>query len=426
MLKKIRVFLGKSNNIGRSTYFWNSMTGVVSAAQSPLILMAITRTNGLKDAGIFSIAYAVASLMLFIGQYGLRRYQSSDVLEQHAFGDYLGIRVITCIVMLLGSVGFCLYGMFINDYTIEKFLIVLCVCLLKLIQAFADVVHGRLQQCGRLDIAGKCSAMRILIETGIYIGCLILLRDLLIATVISILISIVILCISTLNTALDYCTFKPRFKSGQIKELLIAGFPLFCSYFLSMYISNAPKYAIDSYLSNELQAYYNFIFMPAFAVGVLANFIFNPILTTYAKIWVDKQFTTFNKLVVRQILVVAGITVVGLVVAYTIGIPVLSFIFGADLSSYRQELCVIMIGGGMLAYVTFFSTVLTIIRRQNLLLFGYVIISICAKLFSKFFVVNYGIIGAATLYTALMGVLAITFSITMVVKIKAGSAQKQV
>ena len=37
---------------------------------------------------------------------------------------------------------------------------------------------------------------------------------------------------------------------------------LFGSTFLIMYIGNAPKYAIDSVLSNQDQASFNYVFMP--------------------------------------------------------------------------------------------------------------------------------------------------------------------
>ena len=59
-------------------YIWNSVNAILNAAQSPLILMVLTRTNGLNDSGVFSIAYAVATLLMFVGQYGLRRFQSSS------------------------------------------------------------------------------------------------------------------------------------------------------------------------------------------------------------------------------------------------------------------------------------------------------------------------------------------------------------
>ena len=149
-------------------------------------------------------------------------------------------------------------------------------------------------------------------------------------------------------------------------------------------------------MSDQVQAYYNFIFMPAFAIQLLANFIFNPILTSYARIWTERRFKKFRKVILRQILVVAGVTLVGLAIAATIGIPILSFLFGVDLSCYRRELCIVMLGGGMLAYVTFFTTVITIIRHQNLLLVGYAAIAAAAffcpdRLFS-----HYGMLGAAS------------------------------
>ena len=222
----------------------------------------------------------------------------------------------------------------------------------------------------------------------------------------------------SVNVATNYCSLRPRFQRQQMKSLALVGLPLFLSYFLSMYVGNAPKYAIDAYLSDEIQAYYNFIFMPAFAVQLLANFIFNPILTTYAHMWAERKFKTFRKAILRQLVVVAGITAAGLAVAATIGIPILSIIFGVDLGAFKGELCVVMIGGGMLAYVTFFTTVITIICHQNLLLIGYGAVAIAAKLFAKPLVLQFQMMGAASLYALLMACLALFFAVIMVVKIR--------
>ena len=66
-----------------------------------------------------------------------------------------------------------------------------------------------------------------------------------------------------------------------------------------------------------------------------------------------------------------------------------------------------MIGGGALAYATYFSTVITIIRMQKTLIVCYGIVAVGAKLLSKFFVLTYGIMGAASMYAFLMIILAI-------------------
>ena len=417
-LYRIRHLLEKTNNVSRSTYFWNALNATLSAAQQAVVLIVMNRTNGIQDAGVFSIAYAVASLMLFVGQYGLRRYQASDIEEELSFSEYLGMRFVTCGAMIAASLVYCGWCMAFGNYTMTKFIVVLLVCLEKVIQAFADVLHGRMQQAGRLDVAAKASASRIILSTLMFMVALVITHHLIISTSVWVLANLLIYLLTSQNVLRNYAKFTPSFRFEAIKRLTIIGLPLFLSYFLSMYIGNAPKYAIDRYLTDDVQAYYNFIFMPAFAVQLLANFIFNPILTSYAHVWAEKRFKKFRKLIIRQMIVVLGITVLGLAVAATIGIPILSIIFGVDLSDLKPELCVVMIGGGFLGYVTFFTTVITIIRHQNLLLLGYGTAALAAMILAKHFVLNFGMMGAAGLYAVLMGLLAFMFLDIMVIKIR--------
>ena len=417
-MEKIRNILERSNNIKKSTYIWNSLNATISACQSALILIIMARTNSIYDVGVFSIGYAVANLMLYIGQYGIRKFQSSDIDEKYQFSDYYAMRIITCGMMMVASLIYCTYGVIFKDYKMDKFLIIVLLCVLKCIQAFADVLHGRMQQLERLDVAAKASTIRVVFETLVYIFMLIVTQNLLIATMSCVFASICVLIMTSLNVAFNYCTFKLNFNKHKLKWLFIEGVPLFASQFLNMYVINAPKYAIDTYLSERIQAYYNIIFMPAFAVGILSNFIFNPILTFYAQIWADKKIKEFKKLVNRQIIIIAGLSMVGIAVAYTIGIAMLSFIFGINLNSYKLELCVVMIGGGMATYATFFSTILTIIRYQKSLLICYGIAAVTARIFSGYFVKNYELIGAAIMYTILMCILAVVFFIVLLPKLR--------
>ncbi len=84
-------------------------------------------------------------------------------------------------------------------------------------------------------------------------------------------------------------------------------------------------------------------------VQLIAHFIFNPIITTYAELWLAEEYSKFKelvKLIKKQCMLILGLTILGLAIAFTIGIPILSLIFGVDLSGYKAELCVIMAGGG--------------------------------------------------------------------------------
>ena len=421
MLALIRRYLNKSDNITRSTYLWNGINAGLSAALCPVILMVVTRTNGVEDAGVFSIGFAVAALMIFVGQYGIRRFQSSDIREKYSFPEYHGLRVFTCAVMLLASAAYCVYGAVFRDYSPDKFAVIYLICLLKLIQAYADVIHGHMQQKGRLDVAAKASSARFLAEILSCSIALILTRDMVISSVICLATSLVVLFLTTMNASRDYCdSLRPSITLDKFKRLMMEGFPIFISLFLNMYISNAPKYAIDEHLTDEVQAYFNYIFMPAFVIQLIAYFIFNPILTTYAKLWLSEKGEDLKKLkrlIGRQCVILAGLTALAVLVALTIGIPVLSFLFGVDLGEFKSELAVLMIGGGMMAYGVFFSTVITIIREQIYLLISYGVVSIIALFAAGWFVRTREIMGASMLYTILMGVLAVMLGAVMFKKV---------
>lgn len=425
MLKCIRTILKKTNSIPHSTYFWNMVNATFAAIQSVVILAVMTRTNGLEDAGVFSIAYAIASLMLFIGKYGLRRFQASDVEEQYSFGEYYAMRIFTCLGMIIASIVYCLYGFVFSDYSAEKAIIVLIICLWKVIQAFSDVFEGFVQQKGRLDVASKASAARMFFGTITYVVFLLLTSNLMLSTIACVLLSLLIMLITSINVASEYGPLKAVFTKKSLVGLTVAGFPLFLSYFLSLYVGNAPKYAIDQFLSDEIQAYYNFIFMPAFVVQLLANFIFNPILTTYARLWTDSRYKEFLRALKKQLLVILSLTIAVLVGAFFFGIPLLSLLFAVTLDAYKIELCVVVIGGGMLTYVTYFATVVTIIRHQYSLIIGYLVAAIAAKVFSKHFVTSYGIMGAASLYTILMALLAFIFFLLMIYYVRKDIKEKQ-
>lgn len=414
----IKKLLTETNNITRSSYVWNTINACVSAMVSPVLTIVLTRVNGLEDAGIYSIAFAVANLLLYLGQYGFRRFQSSDVTERYSFPEYYGIRIITCASMMIAALAYCVYGSAVKGYSAEKFAVIMLICGVKLIQAFSDVIHGRMQQLGRLDVATKASCFRYVCEIVSFCLTVVLTHNLVLASLVCVIVSIVVFIITSYNVGKDYCDYRPSFEPGAMKRLMIEGFPLFLSLFLNMYISNAPKYAIDAYLNEEVQALYGLVFMPAYVISLVAHFIFNPILKSYAEVWNEGRIKRFRFLVLRQCGVITGLTVLALIVAATIAVPILSWLYGVDISGYKTELYVVVIGGGMLAFSVFFNTVITIIRMHKTLLYTYGATALAALLLSKYFVVNYGIMGAVAMYAVLMTMLSAVLAVITFLRIK--------
>ena len=242
-----------------------------------------------------------------------------------------------------------------------------------------------------------------------------------------IVVSIIAVLTSSVLVYKDFGTLAFRFDFKKIVRIFKDCFPLFAGYFLLLYVGNAPKYAIDACMSDVEQAMYNFIFMPVFAIGMFANFIFNPILVDMAHKWDESRIKDFSKMVWKQILVITAITLLAIAVALTIGPPILGILFNADLSEYKIDLTILMVGGGMLALVNFFAVVVTVMRYQQHLTWGYAVVAIAAVLMSNRIVRAYGIRGATLLYTFLMTIQTLIFAVIMFyfIKKKADALNKQ-
>ena len=67
----IKRFLLDNRKIQKDSYLWNMIGSLLMAFQSVFMLMILTRTVGLEEAGRFTIANANVNLFLTIGKYGI-------------------------------------------------------------------------------------------------------------------------------------------------------------------------------------------------------------------------------------------------------------------------------------------------------------------------------------------------------------------
>ena len=407
---KIKEFLLSEENIERDSYIWNMAGSMLMAFQSVIMLMILTRTLGLVEAGGFTIAYANAKLFLTIGKYGMRYFQVSDVKNQFTFAEYRLSRVVTSAAMIAVSIAYTLYAAVSNGYTAEKTQVILWMCLFKVVDVIEDVYHGLYQRKNRLDVASKILTLRMILTIIVFGLGLVILRDLLLSLIIATILTTLLFILSIRWTYSGIQIGNERVEKRNILLLLKVCFPLFAGSFLSFYIGNAPKYAIDARLTDELQACYGFIAMPVFVIGLLNNFIFNPMLFHISVLWNEKKVKAFVLKTIFQTGVVVLITIVCIVGAWLIGIPVLSWLYNTDLAPYKAELLILLLGGGFLGLSGLLNAVITVIRYQKSLMWGYAIMAVLAYIFSDRIVKQYEMMGAAALYTILMGGLCLIFT----------------
>ena len=153
-------FLSKTSNVQRSAVIWNAVSACLTSFQTMLLLMVLTHFGTPEHSGYFVMAYTAANLFMHLGKFGMRQYQVTDAGNKYSFREYVASRVFSVGLMAAALALYLLYSLLFNGYTAEKAAVVALITLYRGVEAAEDVLHGRLQQQGRLDIAAKILAIR--------------------------------------------------------------------------------------------------------------------------------------------------------------------------------------------------------------------------------------------------------------------------
>lgn len=343
-------------------YICNAIGQAAWGGYFPLLTVVVTQLVGVRQAGMFSMAFAIGLLLLFVANYGVRTYQVSDVTEMQSFNDYQINRIITCVLMLVMGFAYCR----LRGYAEPMMSICMGMIVFRAIDALADVYEGRLQQKDKLYLAGISQTVRCVVPFVVCTIVLALSRNLVwscwamsIAEGISVL--ILTLPLTFFETERSY-----PWSTRAVRELFVQCLPLFLAAFLYNVLGSLPKFAMEGTLSYDNQLYYNALYFPSQMILMIFGFIYKPQLVRLASIWADPdKRTRFDLVVLAMLGVVVGITALMAIAMLWVGIPLMNIMYGIDFGAYRSLMLVMIGTGGLCAAIDFLYQIITLLREQE-------------------------------------------------------------
>ena len=360
--------------------------------------------------GVFSLAYALSQQFQSLGAFEMRPYQATDLKRQFSFLTYFVSRCLTTIIMVLCVVA---YGIATQGFTPDTFLLI-SLAALKIFDVLEDVFHGELQRNDKLDKAGQAYFFRVCSTTVSFIVGVIAFRDLAQACFLSLGVSLVVWvyfnCIRNIRwVSKSYAAHDTDSLVRSVFLLLKLCLPLCIGAFLAVYLSNAPRFAIEEYLTKEDLTIYSILFMPALAINLMSQLVFRPMLTSLASLHDSGNRRAFALVVSKSFFAILGIWAILSLVSIQWGTPFLGWLYSVDLSAYLSELLLLLIGGALNAFSIIVYYALVTKRRQALILAGYAATSIFAFFAGGPLVSSWGIAGACWLYVLSMLLLCLCF-----------------
>jgi O-antigen/teichoic acid export membrane protein len=389
-------------------FIWNSLGTGINSFNSLFFLIIVTRVNDIQTAGIFSIAYATATILYTLAMYSGRLCQVTDIENKITDKDYIANRAFTCFIMLIGATGY----LVLKQYSAFKTTIFALLAIFKGLEAFSDILYGVMQKNGVLYKAGQSLTLKGFVGIALFLIVDLITRDLRWACFAVIVVNLAILIIyDYIIVSKKLIDTNSKVNKNNVLQILKSEFFVFVNSFAGIYILNAPKYAIDSYLTEDIQAIYGYIMMPATVMTLFTQFIVMPFLGKLKEMYENKQIKEISKATFKIKLVVIAFGGFAVLAAFLLGPEFLGLIYGLDLKAYRMNLCVIIASYIFYAISYINLVTLTTIRHTFVQFVIYIISMVIAFVGSNVLVKNFGINGATFSCTATLAIQFIMYSV---------------
>ena len=377
--------------------FFNNMLGsTVNAAISVVLLVVVSHILGRDAAGVFSLAYSTAQMMYTVGAFEMRNAQVTDAKREFSFGSLFGFRIITALLMWCASAAFIL----LRGYSGDKALLIALVCVYMSVLALSDLFQGNMHLNGYLRVAGRSLACLVILAATAFSITLVSTRSLVISALPMTAVALLWVIFHDLPYSRNFSGLKPDFAPKKLRAIFLCALPLFLSAFLSQFIFNAPKYAIDTIMSEADQAAYGYLVMPAFVINLLSIFAFRPQLVSLSENWTRGDYGKFRRTALLLYLWIGIVTAAALGAGALFGVPLLELLYGANLEGMRGTLLILLTAGCFSASATLALTLFTTMRKQRLCLIAYGVTAAFALFVPRLLVGNLGVTGAALAYLA--------------------------
>ncbi len=155
--------------------------------------------------------------------------------------------------------------------------------------------------------------------------------------------------------------------------------------------------------------------MPATVMGLLCQFIIQPILNKLAECMEIRNENELKMLIFKILKIIIGLGVTAIIIAYFCGIPVLKIVYGIELTEYLLPFIIIMIGAVLYSIELFLSTVLIAMRKTFLQAILYLLVSVISTVIAYVLVERYSILGASIGYFITMLIITIALFIYLII-----------
>lgn len=378
----------------KKDYIWNSIGSFLQSAISPILLIIITRLNGVGDSGLFSFAMSLSVVFWAISLWGGRTYQVSDVKKEFSSGDYIVVRFISSLIVAVFSISFCI----LSGYDLIKTELIMVLVSFKILESIADSMYGVLQIHNKLYIVGISLTIKSVFGFIIFAIVDILTKNIVYGALSIFLVNIVVVIFYDIpwmkHVESVGLTKKNIMQAGKIMKKTAE---VFVVVFSTMFSLNIPRYFLDKYHYDQI-GYFGIMAMPITLLTLFISFVLQPNVVNLSELLKKKKIKEFTKIVSKIDFITFTLGILFVISSYLIGVWVLNTVFGIDINNFRIDLTIMVIGAVANAFVSIYVNLLIILRRFKGQFYTLLVTNILAAVLSVYLIDRLAMLGSVLVF----------------------------
>lgn len=386
--------LGLKKNFG-----WAFSGNAVYQACQWLNFVVLAKLTSADDVGRFALALAICTPITVFSSLNLRAVQVTDARDQHRFGHFLAVQLVSSLLAFLAIAS--IAG--VSGFDLNTVLLIMVVGLGQAILVIRDVFIAFSQKHERMDtVALSKASMGIL--SVIALGVLVWSTGSLLMGVIGLQASklaiFLLLDIRTTSRLVRIYAnqpartyLRPIFQPRVMAALAWLALPLGISAVMFSFFNNVPLYYISAYLGEEQLGYFAAILALAMAGKSVVAAVALSSLPRLSRYFVSNR-RAYIRLLIKLVLVGAGIGVIGVIVAALAGPPLLTIMFTPEYAQHSTLFMWAMIYGMIGYVVTLLGKGMIAMRRFRIQPLANLVSLVVVGLLGWVLIPQYGLIGA--------------------------------
>ena len=366
------------NTIGVFTYFFCQW----------LLTVIVARIGGYGNAGVFSLAVAFSNILSYVGLWGIRGIQVSDVQGEFRTNDYSGTRIVTdALAIIIFPLLIAVYG-----YTGSVAWCCVWMALFKILETISDLFFGTYQQINRYDYLFVSYCLKGIFPLITFMFIMRISTKLVLAiagmTISYFLVLIIYDGLCLKGTGL----FNPSFQESR--RLLRLGLPLMLNGVVNAWLIYLPRHEVGEILGDEMLGYYGSISTVVVVLSTLSTAIWAVVMPKISEEIMRENISDVRLILYRVYLYIIVIGTATLVAGKLFGSAAFGLVYGGSIRDHMFLLTPVIINAILLMGVTFYDCFFIPCGKYSILLVANLAGLIFCVATVQWATVRYGAVGA--------------------------------